>query len=259
VAEGVFAGVGAALLALALTRRSWAPLVIFGSWPVHFAFESVQWSPATTAAAVFPALAWLVVAKPTIGLAAGAYGISVRWLAPAMLGGLAVAGAAWAIDPHWVASWWGAVHAPAHPSVGVAGSASLAFVPMVALPGGVLALLALLRWRRPEARLLAVFACVPHTLSGYELVLLLALVPETLVEATGLALLSWALAAVLAALNPHPDLMTGYRLAGIWSVVLVVLPCTVLVLRRPNEGPVPAWLERTIARASLPRLRRRHA
>ena len=40
----------------------------------------------------------------------------------------------------------------------------------------------------------------------------------------------------------------SYELVGqamIWSLYL---PCTIMVLRRPNEGPLPDWIERRIAR-----------
>ena len=50
------------------------------------------------------------------------------------------------------------------------------------LRGGALVLLALLKWRRPEARLLAATACVPHTLLPDE-TLPLFLVPQTWLEA----------------------------------------------------------------------------
>jgi hypothetical protein len=42
-------------------------------------------------------------------------------------------------------------------------------------------------------------------------------------------------------------------------VVLVLVPCTVIVLRRPNEGEMPAWVDRWIARVPVPRLLRRSA
>ena len=45
------------------------------------ALITVQWSPALTAAAVAPALAWIVAVKPTVGIAAVAYHPTRRWIA----------------------------------------------------------------------------------------------------------------------------------------------------------------------------------
>jgi hypothetical protein len=89
-------------------------------------------------------------------------------------------------------------------------------------------------------------------MSGYELVIPLALVPATFAESSILAILSWGLAAVIAHGNGYPDLMSGFRVAGTWSVVFVLLPCLALVLRRPNVGTVPAWVERFLARTRIP-------
>ena len=62
---------------------------------------------------------------------------------------------------------------------------------IVSFPGGALALLCLLRWRRPEARLIAALVCVPITPMLYE-TLPLFLIPRTFWEAATLVGLSYA-------------------------------------------------------------------
>jgi hypothetical protein len=37
------------------------------------------------------------------------------------------------------------------------------------------------------------------------------------------------------------------RLSGQWLALAMYVPATIMVLRRPNEGDAPAWIERAIA------------
>jgi hypothetical protein len=67
-AQGVvFVGVRA-LLALALSRRAWYPLLLLASGPVVHAVNVGQWSPLVTAGSMLPGLGWLLACKPNIGL-----------------------------------------------------------------------------------------------------------------------------------------------------------------------------------------------
>jgi len=43
------------------------------------------------------------------------------------------------------------------------------------------------------------------------------------------------------------SVVAGSLLSGQMEVVLLYLPCMLMVLRRPNQGPMPAWLEQRIA------------
>ena len=56
--------------------------------------------------------------------------------------------------------------------------------------GGFVILLALLRWRRPEAWLVVLMACMPASRAWYNLLVLLAAVPKTYREAAMLSLVS---------------------------------------------------------------------
>lgn len=116
----------------------------------------------------------------------------------------------------------------------------------VLLPGGALVLAAIIRWRRPEARLLIALACFPQSMLLYETVPLF-LIPRTFREAALLTALSYVALRVLAYFGPYPDVAHYALASGRVSTVCLYLPCAVMVLRRRNEGPIPAWLERRVA------------
>jgi hypothetical protein len=101
---------------------------------------------------------------------------------------------------------------------------------------------------RQDARLLAALACVPQTPVLYEVVPLFLLV-NTFREGTLLVVLSALAGRIVAAAAAGTDYHTWMAISGQWMVWLVYLPCTAMVLRRPNEGlvfRVPAWM--TVAR-----------
>jgi hypothetical protein len=234
----LFSILGGAALAWALMAYGYGPLFGFFSMPVRAAFESVQWGPLLSAATVIAPLGLFLVAKPTVG---GAIFLSrpSRW---AFIGALVFGGAAFAVQPGWVADWLdaiardNAIWAPTVPY-----RAPITFI------GGPLVLLCLLRWRRPEARLVAALVCVPQTLVWYEAVPLM-LVPRTFWQSVALVGIgyvghTW----VRLHLPPVFHERLSYQLVGqamIWSLYL---PCTLMVLRRPNEGWLPPWVERRIA------------
>jgi hypothetical protein len=99
--------------------------------------------------------------------------------------------------------------------------------------------LAALRWRTREARLLLAMAFVPQVLFFYDQ-LPLFLVCRTRGEA--LAFIGWGMGVMMVFLIPA---FVGF--GGPWAMVACYLPALVIVLRRPNEGPAPRWLERWIA------------
>jgi hypothetical protein len=103
--------------------------------------------------------------------------------------------------------------------------------------GGPLLLLALLRWRRPEARLLAALACVPQTPAFYEALPVL-LVAGSVGELAVLVLLSDASYLVSLALAPaSTSIAESALLYGRLINVFYYLPALVVVLRRRNEAP----------------------
>lgn len=181
-----------------------------------------QWSPWLTAAIGLPWLGAVWAAKPSIGLALFA-GWPSRW---ALYGGLLVLGLSLALRPSWPADWITAVRSTPQ------------YLAPVQRPGGILLLLAFLRWRRPEARMLGTLALVPHTAGLYESLPLL-LVPQT---ARGLAVLMVLqyVAAVVSYLVLSPGNLGGMMDTG-WAylLILVYLPCLWMVLKGTTK-PTPS-------------------
>jgi hypothetical protein len=111
----------------------------------------------------------------------------------------------------------------------------------ITIIGGPVLLLALLRWRRPEARLLLALAIVPQSILFYDQ-LLLWLVPATMRQSILLSLLS-----ILALILGERGFPAGAGHAGVTAayapmiMALLFLPCLIMVLRRPNvsDGPPP--------------------
>jgi hypothetical protein len=183
-----------------------------------------QWSPLLTAAVVVPSLSWALGVKPSIGAALFAAFPSRR----AVIGGLALLGLTLIVSPAWPSRWLEALPASTH------------MVPLLVRPGGFLLLLALIRWRQPEARLLAVLACVPQTIGLYE-TLPLFLIPRTRWQGYALAGSSYVAAfSQVAAVPRLPGMTLDAVLADRWPFLFVCLylPALVMVLLpRPVEGP----------------------
>jgi hypothetical protein len=233
LARAVFVGASAGLLAYAVSGRGWQLAPVFVSGAFVTAYVTAQWSPLLAAAVFLPWLGPAFVMKPNIGAAILAASPSKSLLTWTAGGGAALVLVSFLIDATWPAKWFGLVQDAPH------------FTPPVLLPGGVLVLLALLRWRRQEARLIAALACVPHTTLAYESLPVL------------LAARSWKQAGVLAGLSimtfvvqnrlaPGPgsdaDVYNAWVTAsGTWIVALIYIPATIMVLLRPNTGEPPAW------------------
>ena len=183
-----------------------------------------QWSPLMTAAVVLPALSWLLAAKPSIGAALFAAFPSRQ----AVIGGVALLAVSLALFPTWPVRWADSLGASNH-------------MWPIRSPGGVILLLALIRWRLPEGRLLAALACVPQTIGLYE-TLPLFLIPRTRWQGYGLAVLSYVAAFGQVAMVPRvPGMPLETMLAGRWPIVFfcLYLPALVIVLLPgPREAPV---------------------
>jgi hypothetical protein len=222
VARLVFAGLSVAVLAYALTAVSWWPLLWIASGPSLQAFGAAQWSPVFTAAVTLPALRGLWIVKPNAGLAlAAGYGVGRRGLLVATI--LLLVSLAWRWQ--WPLEWWQGLQ-PEHPQI----------VPPILRPGGLLLLLALFRWRRPEARFLAVLACVPQTGALYELVPL-GLIPRTLREMIFLTASSQMALLLLHPNSDYPSLAASFTSAWPKVLVLIYIPALMIVLTRPNVKP----------------------
>ena len=185
-----------------------------------------------------PSLAWVLVAKPNVGVAMLAYVTELRQIQFVLVVGAAITIMSFALFPAWPIHWLTAVKALSH-----------MHAPLL-LPGGVFVLLAMLRWRRPEARLIVALACVPQTNSWYEALPLL-LVPATFRESIMLSAVSttggawWQILYGRQFILGHTEEELG-RITGILMITFVYLPATLLVLQRPNEGKRPPFLNRFI-------------
>jgi hypothetical protein len=110
-------------------------------------------------------------------------------------------------------------------------------------PGGFLLLLALLRWRLPEARLLFALSIPPQTPSFYD-PLLLFVVCRRGVEVLILLLAGWTLQLATALYAPFTSMREAIAVLSSLSIWYLYLPPLVILLQRPNVGRVPAIFER---------------
>lgn len=213
-----FVGCSTFLLAFVITRESYHRLPMFLSTAFVSMCHFAQTSGLTLALALIPAAAGLTVMKPNLGLAL--FIRSPHWKT-AIYGGALLVGSV-LIVPSWPREWLHVIRtAGNHYSV-------------MRIAGGAVVLLALLRWRTPEARLLVAMAVIPHALYLYD-ELPLWLIPRTQRESMTLTWCSWA--ALGGSLLTSYDRAAGtFDLRGLapWSVWLLYVPCLVMVLRRPN-------------------------
>lgn len=224
-----FVWISTALLAWAITSDGWYRLPLFLSSAFVIAAGAAQWSPLLTAALCIPSLAWIFAAKPNLGLAMLVSATRGQTIRVALIGGAVLSAISLLIFPRWPLEWLAALR-----------TANYLHMPML-LPGGVFVLLALLRWRRPEARLIVALACVPQTNSWYEALPLL-LIPATYRESLLLSLVS-----SLGILFQLPFMTSAteaevQRTVGILMIAFAYLPATLFVLLRPNQGQLPPWL-----------------
>jgi hypothetical protein len=255
-ADLIFVTLGFGLFTWAVTRRGQLTpaLVALVSLPALMVLQTSQWSLLLTGAALLPSLGFLLVAKPTIGLAL--FGAFPSWRTA--IGCVVFLSLSVLIWPTWLADW----------------HAGLVTAPHVVAPitrvGGPLVLLALLKWRRADARLLAGLACVPHTTALYEITPLF-LIAETWGQAWGIWTLTVLAHLGQAATGPYPSHAAEWGSEAQWIVALVYLPCLGMVLVRPNVWSGGALSERddwssswtrlidSFADAIRDRTRRRHS
>jgi hypothetical protein len=239
VASLLFATIGGAVFAWALMEYGYGPLFGFFSYAVREAAAAAQWSMLISASLIIAPLSFLLIAKPTLG----AVLFFARPRRTAIIGAVLLCGAAFLIQASWVTDWLHAVNLYREQ-----GAPDSPYRTLISFPGGFIALACLARWRRPEARLLAAHGCIPITLMAYEMVPLF-LVPQTFAQAATLVGLSYAQHHLTLALTPVPWSHHGMtQVSGQLFVLLLYVPATIMVLRRPNVGPAPQWLERHLTR-----------
>jgi hypothetical protein len=223
-------GVGIGVFAFALTRDGYWRLPLLLSYPLVFAALAAQVVPLITAAFLIPALGFLAPIKFTLGGVGYAYNLSWKYALGAIIV-VAVTVVAW---PWWPAQWWAERHDLA---------AVIYHVPIL-VPGGFLALGALVRWRRPEARLVAAMGCVPQGMLYYDQ-LPLTLVATSYRECLAAAVISWLAPLVAVFFHGNAPIDRERLFAQNAPIIVFVyyLPCLLVVLWRRNEGDVPRWLE----------------
>jgi len=241
-----FVWISTAALAFAVTRTGWHLLPVFLSGPFLVAVTRGQWSILLSAALFIPSLAFVFAAKPSIGLALLASNPSRRALLAVVAGGLLLALIGLWFVPGWPREWLKALQESGHQKI------------PIAHPAGLVALLALIRWRRADARLILALACVPQTLSWYETL------PLLLVAQTFRQSLLLSLAACLPLILETANGLHRFYPISVGSLMLFgYLPSLILVLHRPNiftgfstvsrlgqeRSPISATLRESTARA----------
>ena len=240
----ITAGVSSGLLAYGISRDNFSRLPIFLSAQFMMGAAAGA-SPAIllTAVIAWPALQWLVSMKPNLGLAAFAERPTWR----AVWGTLVLCALSFVLEPRWPEFWIRQLFAMKGGDTHVV----LGHLSPVMVPGGVLLLLAVLRWRRPEARMLFVLSLVPQTMTFHD-VLPVMLVPQTFRQSLTLGLLSHvAFLLARSTMIRETDVGVMFHETAPLALWLMYVPALILVLMRPNVGAVGSWFERRSAR--LPR------
>lgn len=221
VAGAVFMGIASTLLAWGLVRHAPHQLPLFCSASFCQAALLGQWSPLLAAAALLPSLQWVCAAKPTVGLAAWMYRPTWR----GVIGGALIVALSLLIIPSWPFEWREALRSTAK----YRGPATMLV--------GCWLLLAALRWRRREGRLMLTMALVPQLPLFYDQ-LLLWLIPNTLGRSFLLSAISW-----VGYFQWYPYRLETYQSAAArpWLLATVYLPALVMLLLLPSRpDPVAA-------------------
>jgi hypothetical protein len=224
VARSIFAGVSGGVLAAAILRSGYRwRLMAFVSQGAVSAFAMGQWSPLMLAIALWPALGWLAMVKPNLGVAmlAGARPRDVRlW---SVVAALVLLNVSTVLYPRWPLEWWEVVRS------GFGHGTS----PLLR-PWGWLLLAAVARWRRADARILLALAVVPQTPALYDGLLFFAFA-RSRVECVLVSVLTFASHHVWRAVGPTVGGFNASSAAyGEVQVWVLFLPALVMVLRRPN-------------------------
>ena len=192
--------------------------------------ELGQWSTLYAAAFFLPALGIVATAKPNFGAALAGAAHQPRTITWITVGSIALLVISQILQPGWFDSWITNVREAPH------------FKAHVARPLGFLLMLAALKWRRPEARWLLALALIPQAPSFYDQ-LLLSVVCLTSRESLIFAASTVVLFFYVGFNTPQPDYESWGRLVGNGTLWICYFPALVMVLRRPNEGNLPPFIE----------------
>ncbi len=200
----LFFGVSTGILAYGLLKTGRWRLSLFLAFPFFAAMFTTQWSPLITAAAYFPAVFPVILAKPNIGIPVGL----IYWSRKGLWCAGIVAVLSLCIEPNWPFRWWSQIG-------GYQG-----FIPLFTLPGPLL-LCAIPRIKTKSAQLLLLSSLMPQR--WFYDPLILWLIPKTIGQMLWASLISWlALAGWL--LLPHTA-----KMVGVTTVVFVYLPMLAVV------------------------------
>jgi hypothetical protein len=224
-ASAIFVALSTFALAYGSTRNSWHRLPMFASVAFLSSAHLAQWSILFTAALFIPWLSIVFPAKPQLGIAILAGMTSRRTVALAAISTAILLSVSLMLVPTWPMQW-----------LGLIGNADQ-LVPPLLRPGGIVLLVVLLKWRRPEAWLVAFVAAMPQTTYPYNLLPLLA-IAATYHEACFLSLASSVGAFAVIYLTDAVGGSVGSSAASAVMIALGYLPAAVVVLRRPNERRV---------------------
>ena len=226
LAGTLFFGLSSGLLAFGLTRTKadLLKLPLFVSAPFCMAGVLAQWAPLMTAAAVLPALQFLTVCKPNIGLACWTYRPTLRGaIAAAVFAALTLL-----IVPSWPFDWRDALQAaPRYKG------------PLFRGATGLILLLGAIAWKRREGRLFLAMVVVPQLSLFYDQ-LPLWLIPQTLWRSVLLSALSWV---AWWQWYPSRALTSSVAVAGPWVFWLLYIPALLILIVPPDALRHPRTIE----------------
>jgi hypothetical protein len=217
----------AALFGYAIGRSRpylWPTLI---GMPFFVALGSAQWTPLLTTAILWPALGWVAVVKPNLGVAMLAGARTRRDALFLVSGGLGIIVVSLALNPGWPGDWLTALRDSVH------------FHPLIFRPGGFLVLLAALRWRDPDARLVLALGLVPVTGLMYDM-LPACLACRTRAQAAVLALISYIPWAKITSAGNLADQMWKNGETTLWFALLPAVG--IVLLRSLPDVRFLAWL-----------------
>jgi hypothetical protein len=231
----LFVGVSTFALAMAVTRTSWHLLPLFITQPYTSSAALGQWSILITAALFFPSIAAFSVCKPQAALPILFATRRKKAFVAALAGAGVLLVLSFMIMPRWPVFFLANIRA------------STGMRPPITYRGGLLVLLTLFRWRRPESWLVLSMACMPQAWGWYGTLALLT-IPATFAESVALAgviaIGGWIGATTMPTL---PSAASFFSWAGSLIVLSVYVPVTLLLLLRKNEGPSPFWLSTLVS------------
>lgn len=210
-AGATFYGISSGLMAFGLSRDGFRRLYVFFSYPYWAGLITAQWTPVIVASTFLPFLLPATLAKPQIGLPV----LLTKSTWRGLLATAMVVVLSFAILPRWPWLWIGNFHLYAR------------FIPLLVFPGPLL-VLALLRWRSRDARLLFLMAAMPQRWFYDQLILYV--IPKSWREMSTTVFLSWAVG-----IWRWYHVPNSFTQVGRWSVLFFYLPMLAVVLMRDSR------------------------